>query len=253
MYWALALTALATGLIVWLMYGLHRPSHDPLAESSHRKRLEVQLNILLFEHEDQLVQRLSQRLRPGPYGLVETQKAYAELRYFFTNVVLPRTSRQFELDEAFLWSQLCNWFDYHREEGTFDAELATRPRNDGLSYETKVAGLLAASGFNVQYTPASGDQGVDLLATKGPRRIAVQCKNSERPAGNDAIQQVYAGAKFYRSAEAIVVAPNGFTVGAQELAHSIGVRCLHHEEIESAFGDTLGMLEPHQAVAGDGL
>jgi HJR/Mrr/RecB family endonuclease len=45
----------------------------------------------------------------------------------------------------------------------------------------------------------------------------------------------FAGAAFYGAAAAAVVAPNGYTTAAQQLAASLGVKCLHHDECETAF------------------
>jgi HJR/Mrr/RecB family endonuclease len=68
-----------------------------------------------------------------------------------------------------------------------------------------------------------GDQGVDIIVDPGSRRVAVQCKNHVRPVGNKPVQEVYAGARHHRCAEAWVVAPAGYTRGALELAESTHV------------------------------
>jgi hypothetical protein len=69
----------------------------------------------------------------------------------------------------------------------------------------------------------SGDQGVDVIATRGSERIAVQCKNYAKPVGNRPVQEVYAGAQHHRCTAAWVVAPEGFTKGAVDLARSVAV------------------------------
>ena len=55
------------------------------------------------------------------------------------------------------------------------------------------------------------------------KRVAVQCKNCTKPVGNRPVQEVYAGARHHRCAEAWVVAPAGYTRGAIDLAKSTGV------------------------------
>jgi hypothetical protein len=67
---------------------------------------------------------------------------------------------------------------------------------------------------------------VDLLLKEGRKRIAVQCKKYGKPVGNAAVSAIYAGAKHYGAKQAWVVAPEGFTKGAVELAKSTGVRLL---------------------------
>jgi hypothetical protein len=69
----------------------------------------------------------------------------------------------------------------------------------------------------------AGDQGVDVIVNRGSERIAVQCKNHRKAVGNKPVQEVYAGARHHRCAEACVVAPAGYTKGASELARSTGV------------------------------
>jgi restriction system protein len=78
---------------------------------------------------------------------------------------------------------------------------------------------------------------VDLLVQEGRKLIAVQCKKHGRPVGNAAVSSVYAGAKHYRPKEAWVVAPEGFTRDAIELAKSTGVRLLGRKGIEGLLQD----------------
>ena len=64
---------------------------------------------------------------------------------------------------------------------------------------------------------------MDVIATRGSERIAVQCKNHAKPVGNKPVQEVYAGAQHHRCTAAWVVAPEGFTKGAVDLARSVAV------------------------------
>jgi hypothetical protein len=78
-------------------------------------------------------------------------------------------------------------------------------------------------GYRATVLGGSGDQGVDVIATRGSERIAVQCKNYAKPVGNKPVQEVYAGAQHHRCTAAWVVAPEGFTKGAVDLARSVAV------------------------------
>lgn len=94
----------------------------------------------------------------------------------------------------------------------------------GYEYEEKCAKLLEAKGFsNVQVTPGSGDQGIDILATKEKIKYGVQCKYYEGTVGNKAVQEAYAGAKFYDCDIALVITNSTLTRPAQELASKLGV------------------------------
>lgn len=95
----------------------------------------------------------------------------------------------------------------------------------GEEFEAYLAQVLRDNGFReIELTRASGDQGVDILATRNGKRYAIQCKNYEGAVGNFAVQEAYAGAQFYGCDEAAVVCPGTFTRAARELAASTGVR-----------------------------
>jgi HJR/Mrr/RecB family endonuclease len=93
----------------------------------------------------------------------------------------------------------------------------------GGQFEVFIAELLRAQGYQATVLGGSGDQGVDIIAVTGSRRIAIQCKNYKKPVGNRPVQEVYTGARHYGCQQRWVVAPAGFTTGAVELARSVGV------------------------------
>lgn len=97
-------------------------------------------------------------------------------------------------------------------------------RLDGAEFEAYVARVLEDNGFkHVEVTRTSGDQGVDILAERGGKLYAVQCKNYVGAVGNAAVQEAYAGAQYYGCDEAAVICPGEFTRSARELAESTGV------------------------------
>lgn len=201
------------------------------------EQLEVRLAWALTQHGDALFQRLRQTSYKDPYGNWVLNEVAKELRYFFDNVVVPEICPENEQEFIFLRERLTDWCagmdpaEWH--EIREDPDPADS-RRDGRGYERFVASRLVQAGFSVTYTPASGDQGVDLLAERDGRRVAIQCKDYAKPAGNDAVQQIYAGARFYGAARAVVVAPNGYTTAARQLAGSLGVDCLHEDELVGA-------------------
>jgi restriction system protein len=97
--------------------------------------------------------------------------------------------------------------------------------------------LIRRSADKVDSVGGTGDQGVDLLVREGRKLIAVQCKKHGKPVGNAAVSAVYAGAKHYGAKQAWVVAPEGFTKGAIELAKSTGVRLIGRKGIEALMQD----------------
>ena len=96
---------------------------------------------------------------------------------------------------------------------------------NGLEFENLCAECLRKSGYrNVQVTKASGDYGVDILASKGGHRYAIQCKYYKNPVGNSAIQEVVAGMHYYNCDKAMVMTNSTFTKNAKELANANNVK-----------------------------
>ena len=105
-------------------------------------------------------------------------------------------------------------------------------RLTGEEFEQYVALVLRDNGFReIELTRASGDQGVDILASRAGKRYAIQCKNYAGAVGNAAVQEAYAGAQFYGCDVAAVICPGTFTRAAHELAGSTGVRLWDGERL----------------------
>ena len=94
----------------------------------------------------------------------------------------------------------------------------------GHEFEHYVASLLKDIGYTkVFVTPGSGDQGVDIVATRNGVKYAFQCKNYSRPLGNKPIQEVVTGRIIWNCDEAVVVTNNYFTKGAIAAAQATNV------------------------------
>ena len=102
---------------------------------------------------------------------------------------------------------------------------------EGIQYENHCRILLKEEGWEVSITKASGDQGVDLIATKDNKRICIQCKRFASPVGNSAVQEVTAGKLHWHGTHAVVVSNAGFTKSAQALARSTGGLLMSHDEL----------------------
>ena len=88
----------------------------------------------------------------------------------------------------------------------------------GTEFEVYVAARLRRAGWQVTFTAASGDYGVDLIARRDDKSVAVQCKRLGKPVGVAAVQQVVAGARHHGCARSIVISNQEFTAAAQQLA-----------------------------------
>lgn len=100
----------------------------------------------------------------------------------------------------------------------------------GKLYERYVALLLRESGYEVQLTAASHDEGADILAYLPGQRVrpayVVQCKALQRPAGLDAVQEVATARLAFQGERALLVSLNGVTESAQQLAQKVAVECV---------------------------
>ncbi len=102
----------------------------------------------------------------------------------------------------------------------------------GYEFENEIARILKDLGYEVTQTPFSGDYGVDIIAEKYGKRIAIQVKNQNRPVGVRAVQEVFAGKEYYRCDEAWVVSRSGFTERAEEMAQKLGIELVHYVELQ---------------------
>ena len=103
----------------------------------------------------------------------------------------------------------------------------------GLKFENFCFQKLRSQGWKVKQTPVSGDQGVDLIASIDDFRLCIQCKDHQKPIGNKAVQEVYAGKKYWSGTHAILISRSGFTKSAQKLALSSNVLLINEFEIEN--------------------
>ena len=118
-----------------------------------------------------------------------------------------------------------------------DAFSETIDYMSGTDFENFMANVFDQKGYVVQTTPASGDQGVDLLVTIDDRKVAVQLKRYTAPVGNAAVQAAFAGMFHYKAKEAWVITTSSFTPGAKQLAKSTGVRLIDRRELEEWLSD----------------
>ncbi len=110
------------------------------------------------------------------------------------------------------------------------ARGAACPR-DGHDFERWVAERLELHGWRAEVTAGSGDQGLDIIARQGGRRIGIQCKRYDGAVGNKAVQEAFSGRAFHRVYTAIVITTGHYTESAKALSRKTGVHLLHVRDI----------------------
>lgn len=103
---------------------------------------------------------------------------------------------------------------------------------NGEDYEKFCENLLLESGWNVERTPQTNDQGVDLIALIENYKVCIQCKKYSNPVGNKAVQEIIAGTLFYKGTHSVVVSNAGFTKSAKALAETSNVLLINDSELE---------------------
>jgi restriction system protein len=101
-----------------------------------------------------------------------------------------------------------------------DTGMAAIDAMTGTEFEDYVAARMQRAGWRITFTPASGDYGVDLIARRDDKSVAVQCKRLGKPVGIGAVQQVVSGARHHDCTKSIVVSNQEFTDAAKRLAYT---------------------------------
>ncbi len=102
---------------------------------------------------------------------------------------------------------------------------------NGIEFEHYVAKLLTYQGFHTEVTRASGDFGVDIIATKLPKKYAIQVKRQSANVSRRAVSDAVAGESYYGCNEAMVITNSYFTAGAKSLAKSNRCRLVDRDEL----------------------
>ncbi|HTZ14186.1 MAG TPA: restriction endonuclease [Mycobacterium sp.] len=114
-----------------------------------------------------------------------------------------------------------------------DARMMAIDAMTGTEFEDYVAARLRRAGWQVTFTPVSGDYGVDLIAERDDKSLAVQCKRHGRPVGVAAVQQVVSGARHHGCAKSIVISNQEFTRAAKQLAFTHGCQLIGRRALQA--------------------
>lgn len=93
-------------------------------------------------------------------------------------------------------------------------------------YETFVASVYERDGYHVSVTPYAGDGGIDVIAVKDGKRIAIQCKkygHTTRSVNTAMIHTLFGAAKAQDCDEAHMVTDGNLLPDAEKAAEKLGV------------------------------
>ncbi len=201
---------------------------------------------IAMKHKLALANQRSQLVFLDPYGKEITDKWYKlGIQYFLNQHVEPefdtiekkwllgmhrRGRSNFEkiIDDTAIAAQ-----------GDLRQDIVYDETMTGHEYESFCQRILEKNNWQVQNTPGSGDQGVDLIAEKNGMKVVIQCKKYNKPVGNKAIQEIYSGMNYYKVFKGIVITNSSFTPSAIALAQQHSVLLLHHDVLNSPELDSM--------------
>jgi hypothetical protein len=200
----------------------------PILVAENEQEEKDPLKKCMRKHFKTLFIKRKQTIYEDDYGRVIYDDWYKEVDYFLRNIAFPGMSAYHsslpEIEKKFdsYWGKLIEEYEYNEQEVSVDI-----PVRSGLDYEHYVERYFQNLGYDVTRTPKTGDQGVDLICEKDNMRWAVQCKYYSKPVGNKAVQEVIAGANFYKCDVACVCSNAQFTKSARQLAENSDVRLIN--------------------------
>lgn len=113
------------------------------------------------------------------------------------------------------------WLYFSKRNKRFRAiRIANIDSMTGTEFEGYLRRLLNSRGYSVTMAGGSGDLGVDLIASRGSERVAIQVKRYSSAVSRRAISDAVAAMQHYRCNRAMVVTNSHFTPGALMLARS---------------------------------
>jgi len=107
----------------------------------------------------------------------------------------------------------------------------------GREFEWYLKAVFESHGYQVETTKATGDQGVDLIVSGNDCRYAVQVKGCANKVGNSAVQEVFAGMKYYDCDECVVITNNRFTTSARHLAERVSCILIDRHDIQDLIAE----------------
>lgn len=104
---------------------------------------------------------------------------------------------------------------------------------EGDEFEQLCGDYFATLGYTVDFTPQSGDGGIDLVLTRDGGLAVAQCKRTRKPVGEPVVRDLFGALHHTGADEAFLCASSGFTPAAQSWAEGKPLVLIHGDEIVS--------------------
>lgn len=193
--------------------------------SAKWKQLQPKLIEAIEQNKASLLSNLRRAYKIDEYGSVEIDNRNDEINRFLNSAKLLSASRAAGIGRV--QGYIKSWAKREEKKVSISSPLPT----SGIDFEYWVADRLREFGWVATVSQGSGDQGVDVVATKEGTRVAIQCKLYEGSVGNKAVQETIAGMSFYDLDRGAVVSTGKFTRSARNLAQKNKILLLSVEDI----------------------
>jgi HJR/Mrr/RecB family endonuclease len=126
--------------------------------------------------------------------------------------------------------------DYNNKVKAYNDDLKRKVKNfwfslSGWEFETEFEKLLKQQGFVTHKTSGSADGGVDIFATRGSTRYAVQCKAHKKPTGPSIVRDLYGSMNHNNIKNGILVNLGGFTEGVFDFVRDKSIVLLDIDDV----------------------
>ena len=193
----------------------------------HRQKI----NALVDKHHAALVRNLERAMRENDYGAIVEDHRYRVLVEFYGSVDIDEDLLGAEATLAIVQERLQILDELQRGSDFNPNDLP----DNGIAFEHWVAASLCRYGWDARVTVASGDQGIDVIASQNGHRLGLQCKLYNSAVGNKSVQEAHAG-KAYHAVDMVAVMSNAvYTTSAKSLAVTTGVILLSPHDIPTLY------------------
>jgi restriction system protein len=104
---------------------------------------------------------------------------------------------------------------------------------DGEDFERLCGDYFASLGYTVDFTPQSGDGGIDLVLTRDGELAVAQCKRTKKSVGEPVVRDLYGALHHTGAREAFLCSASGFSPAAESWAAGKPLTLLDGSEIVS--------------------
>ena len=164
-------------------------------------------------------------------NLNHTQHQLLDAKLFVTTVINQLKNGSLDSEDAI--NEICLYMAHIKGHNlaSFLRQIVVE-KMDGVSFERFIGLMFTLRGYKVEFTPRTGDQGVDLIAARDEERIAIQCKRWKDSVGPEAVQQVFTGKSLYECTKGVLITTASLSPQAERMANKLDITYWDKDSIE---------------------